>query len=943
MSISISSQCKDLSEFLAKHSSKNASSERTTGPTHTRIGDKTLNVYGGAYVIEKEELSRFYTLYYDSVFVKKKEEYLTEKQLDSTGPILIDLDFRYEYEIETRQHKKAHVQDLINVIYLELLKEFFVFEEERAFPIFVMEKPHVNRLSNGTLTKDGIHIIIGVQMDHTMQVMLREKVLARIHEIWELPIINDWSAVLDEGISKGTTNWQLYGSRKPGNTAYELTQYYTITYDSVDKEFMMDEHKVSEFDISSNLCKLSAQYDGHPVFSINPKIKADYEKRLVSGKKSASATKRPVGTKTKLKLLESDKKEEHEDAMEEIALEDIVNAEILKKAVDRIMAELRTDEYDIREIHDYTQILPEKYYAPGSHEKNRMVAFALKHTDDRLFLSWVMLRSNASDFDYSEIPDLYNKWSKYFKERPDGVTKKSIIYWAKQDAFDEYIKVKENTRDYFIEQTISSPYEFDFAVALKYMFKDKYVCTSIAHGKWYVFKNHRWVPDLGETLRLAISKEMFKVYLDMQDKCMEEMQHYINDQDDIRYKQLSKRGDIISANMVKMKKSAEKDKIMRESAPLFYDGEFESNMDINKYLMCFTNGIVDFKNKLFRDGYPQDYITKCTGSAYVPFNHEFHGETAEQLITFMEQLFPSKSLNRYMWDHLAATLIGENINQTFNIYRGSGSNGKSILTDLMTHSLGEYKGTVPITLVTNKRNSIGGTSSEVMQLKGVRYAVMQEPSKDSTFNEGVMKELTGGDPIQARALYCESETFIPQFSLVVCTNSLFEITSNDDGTWRRICICDFISKFVDPATPGTVNLDDNPYQFPKDKSLKDKLPKWGPIFMSMLVKRVFETQGVVELCDEVMQASKKYRQGQDHIAAFVSDMVVVKDGGVIAKRELVQEFKKWFEETQGSRKVPKGVELHEYMDLKFGKANKNGWRNVSILYPDVEETSTNEY
>ena len=67
--------------------------------------------------------------------------------------------------------------------------------------------------------------------------------------------------------------------------------------------------------------------------------------------------------------------------------------------------------------------------------------------------------------------------------------------------------------------------------------------------------------------------------------------------------------------------------------------------------------------------------------------------------------------------------------------------------------------------------------------------------KETKINEGIMKELTGGDPVQGRALYCESEIFEPQFKLVVCTNSLFEINSNDDGTWRRIRICDFLSIF----------------------------------------------------------------------------------------------------------------------------------------------------
>ena len=108
------------------------------------------------------------------------------------------------------------------------------------------------------------------------------------------------------------------------------------------------------------------------------------------------------------------------------------------------------------------------------------------------------------------------------------------------------------------------------------------------------------------------------------------------------------------------------------------------------------------------------------------------------------------------------------------------------------------------------------TSSEVIALKGTRYAVMQEPSKGDRINEGIMKEITGGDPIQGRALFKDSQTFIPQFKLVVCTNTLFEIKSNDDGTWRRIRVVEFLSKF----TENPVDDDpDQPYQFKVDKKL----------------------------------------------------------------------------------------------------------------------------
>jgi P4 family phage/plasmid primase-like protien len=412
-----------------------------------------------------------------------------------------------------------------------------------------------------------------------------------------------------------------------------------------------------------------------------------------------------------------------------------------------------------------------------------------------------------------------------------------------------------------------------------------------------------------------------------------EFHHYTENDD--RVEHLKRKVTKIQEIMVKLKRTNDKNNIMREAMELFYDNEFIKNMDNNRYLLCFNNGVVDFKNKVFRDGYPQDYITKTTGINYTPYTAD-NNKTGDEILDFMEKLFPIPDLNRYMWDHLASCLIGTNKNQTFNVYHGSGSNGKSILTDLMSVTLGDYKGVVPITLVTEKRGSVGGTSSEVAQLKGVRYAVMQEPNKGVKLNEGIMKELTGGDPLQARALYCESETFEPQFKLVVCTNNLFDIQSNDDGTWRRIRKCDFVSKFIGD---GETHTDETPYIFPKDKTLKEKLPLFAPVFASMLVMRAFETDGVVKDCEYVMNASNKYRNGQDHIAAFVADMII-KTGvptDKIKKTALSNAFKFWFQQEQGNAKMPKGMELHAYMDKKFGLCGANGWSGVKMKEPDNED------
>ena len=60
-----SSHYNDLSDFLTKHNSKTIEQNggNSSKFTHTRIPNKELNIYGGSFTIEKEELPTFYRLY----------------------------------------------------------------------------------------------------------------------------------------------------------------------------------------------------------------------------------------------------------------------------------------------------------------------------------------------------------------------------------------------------------------------------------------------------------------------------------------------------------------------------------------------------------------------------------------------------------------------------------------------------------------------------------------------------------------------------------------------------------------------------------------------------------------------------------------------------------------------------------------------------------------
>ena len=66
--------------------------------------------------------------------------------------------------------------------------------------------------------------------------------------------------------------------------------------------------------------------------------------------------------------------------------------------------------------------------------------------------------------------------------------------------------------DYFVEQTYPKQTDFDLAMVLYQMYKDKFVCVNTKSNIWYTFKNHKWVPADPCDLAILISKEMTIVY-----------------------------------------------------------------------------------------------------------------------------------------------------------------------------------------------------------------------------------------------------------------------------------------------------------------------------------------------------------------------------------------------------------------------------------------------
>ncbi len=898
-------------------------SQKDESYTHTRIGSKELNIYGGKYNVENTDV--FYKNYYDNTFVNHHPEYLTEKQLIDNGPILLDIDLRYDTNVTTRLHTTDHIIDLI-FMYMNKLSEIYNIDNKTIITVYVTQRDNIIQLEDKT--KDGIHIVICFKSHKAIQSIIRTILVKELQQMWDdLPVTNTYEEIIDEGVVKGLVNWQLYGSQKPGCLPYKLTNTYNIIYDKGENswDFVNKSNKLDNLELLKNM---SARNDKHITFTINDKYLEKYEKEILNlNNRELNKKKREIKNKVNLYAFDFSK---------------INNEKLLDELIEELFDDIKPIDYELKESHEFTMILPDKYYGEGSYNNWIKVGWALKNTDIRLFLTWIKMSSKAKVFDYGDIPKYYDMWKQFDYNNPDGLTNKSIMYWAKIDNYQEYKKIRQETIDYFIEETIEhKPTEFDLANVLYHIYKDEFVCVSIKNNIWYEYIDYKWTEiDSGNTLRLLISKNMHAIYIKKVNDIVEKMLKLeTNSETDDKYRSRSHK---LTEVCVLLKTTSWKNNIMREAKELFYDKNFTNKLDSNPYLLCFNNYVIDFKNKIHRKGQPDDYISKSTNIDYVPcnlLNSKSDIENIKEVKKFVSELFPEKELEEYMWQHLASCLIGTNENQTFNIYTGSGANGKSKLVELMSKCLGDYKATVPITLLTQSRPGIGNTSSEVVQLMGIRYAVMQEPSKGDKINEGIMKEITGGDPIQGRALFKDAVTFIPQFKLVACTNTLMDIRSNDDGTWRRIRVCDFMSKFIDEPFMDLNKFprENYPHQFRIDRKIDEKFIEWAPIFISLLVDIAFKTGGRVTDCHQVLAVSDKYRESQDYLAEFAREKIQRTKDKFIKKTEILEEFKNWYIMQYGRNSLPNGREITEFMDKTYGKCNRGKWHNVEIIYEDFND------
>ena len=203
--------------------------------THTLMGPPW-----GIYNIPEKDIDEFFNVYHKAVFINGEPSYLVEKH-EEIGPILIDLDFRYENTSE-RLYNHDTIREFLNK-YSELLHEYLELQEKhcRAF-VFEKSQP-VKDQKKKNVTKDGIHIVFPyINTLPSLQYIIRNQFLEKYKDLFKgLNLINPIDDIFDESVIYRNA-WQVYGSCKPECESYKLTQIYK-TFNSNITELSYSERK----------------------------------------------------------------------------------------------------------------------------------------------------------------------------------------------------------------------------------------------------------------------------------------------------------------------------------------------------------------------------------------------------------------------------------------------------------------------------------------------------------------------------------------------------------------------------------------------------------------------------------------------------------------------------------------------------------------------------
>lgn len=825
-------------------------------------------------------------------------------------PILVDIDLKSDHKEQL--YTEETVMCIINV-YQNVLKEIIKTKNSINMYAVVLEKEGYH---SGNVYKNGFHLhfphIFISKEDHINVLLPRVK-----HIIKEKNIFKDKNVdeIIDDSYVKNP--WLLYGSSKEKSEAYKLTKIINNEMKESTLEEAFSDYKI--YDIESTEIDIKGSIENFLpyILSIRLQDRNDYvyevEQKLQKfipniNKNKKRSRSRPF---KHLQLTQGD-------------------YSLIKSLLFNLKQE-RVEEHNL-------------WHQIG------LILYNIFHGEDKGLDLWLEWSKNIKESHSQRgTPDNFNDsvcinaWRRMVKK---GITLGTLKFLSKKDNQREYNKIiKEHLKNYVQKVCDIGASHFDIAKLLFEKYGHEYVCCSYSKKIWYKFDKHVWKKnDEGIDLRKRISTDVAKMFDQKIQELKKERQELSSvnqtsddgfedysgsesesdEEVDITNQQNNHRKDITKIETInkkidklyklitQCKQNPFKNSVMKECMELFFDPKFKQNLNNNKYLFAFKNGVYDLKTDTFRDGQPNDYITISAGVNYRTFS--YNDSAIINIIDFFEKIFPDKSVRDYFIHTSSEVFVGGNHRKHVYVWQGYGHNGKTVTQNLFEKMLGDYSIKLPTSLIVGKRTASGSACPELARAgNGVRWAIAQEPEQKDIINTGILKELSGNDTFFARALFDDGGEMTPMFKLGLICNKLPQIPNSDQATWNRIRIIPFESTFTDDA-PDSPEEQLKSKTFPKDREFEDKkLPDMleGLAWYLLDYRHKNKLKTLIEP-EKVTAATAAYQRKNDIYRQYIEEQIIEHEQSTVSLRQVYDDFKDWFKNSMPGQTTPIKNDVKEY-------------------------------
>jgi putative DNA primase/helicase len=297
-------------------------------------------------------------------------------------------------------------------------------------------------------------------------------------------------------------------------------------------------------------------------------------------------------------------------------------------------------------------------------------------------------------------------------------------------------------------------------------------------------------------------------------------------------------------------------------------------LDQHKHLLCCPNGVVDLRTGELLPNRPELYLTKNTGVHYVP-DAKF-----PQWDAFLDQITGGNAnLRDALQLEVGYSLQGSCCEEKFFLLLGKGGTGKSTFLEAVSGGMGEYHVAANFSTFLKKDRVSSGPSEDIARLAGARLVTASECDDGGRFAEATLKQLTGGDKVNARFLYQNSFDFRPQFKLFFAVNHLPYMATDDPAIWRRVTLNRF---------------DHQPETIQTNLKALFSTPEAQSAILSWAVKGTvqwYKTGLVVP--PEILAANDWAREEMDPIAAFLKEECMIDPRCINAVTQFRQKYDEW--------------------------------------------------